>query len=201
MLSENKLAIKISKLRGFESPNVLLEQYVTPSDIAAKILWFAYMQGDIEGKIVADFGCGTGILGIGALLLEAKRVYFVDIDGDVLEIAKDNYNKLKLEGGEFLNVDIVGFDKEIDCVIQNPPFGVKKMHADREFLEKALEVSKVIYSFHKIESEGFINKFCCDNNAEAKKIFIFDFPLKATQKYHKKEVYKVKIGVWRIIKR
>jgi ribosomal protein L11 methyltransferase len=33
-----------------------------------------------ENKIIADIGCGSGILAIGAILLGAKKVYAVDID-------------------------------------------------------------------------------------------------------------------------
>lgn len=195
MIGQNKLAIELSKLKGFEEAKVNLEQYQTPSDIAAKVLWWAYMQGDVEGKIIADFGCGNGILGIGCLLLNAKKVYFIDKD---VRLAKENYKGFNR--GIFFEDDIKKFNKKVDVVIENPPFGVQKEHADREFLVKALEVAETIYSFHKIESENFINKFCKDNNAKAKKIFVFNFPLKKTQKFHKKELYKVKVGVWIIRK-
>jgi len=195
MINQNKLAIELSKLKSFEEARINLEQYQTPSDIAAKVLWWAYMQGDIEGKIIADFGCGNGILGIGALLLNAKKVYFIDKD---IRLVKENYKGFN--GGVFFEEDIKKFNKKVNVVVQNPPFGVQKEHADREFLVKALEVAETVYSFHKIESENFINKFCRDNNAITKKIFVFDFPLKKTQKFHKKELYKVKVGVWKIRK-
>ena len=198
--SEKSLGVALSKLKGFDMPEARLEQYITPSEIAAKVLWYAYMNRDVEFKIIGDLGCGTGVLGIGCLLLNADHVYFLDTSSDALSIAEENYKKNKLKNGEFIEGDIDSFDKKVDVVIMNPPFGVQKEHADREFLEKALEVSKVVYSFHKIESENFINSFCKDNNAEAKKIFVFDFPLKATQSFHKKQVYKVSVGVWRIQK-
>lgn len=35
---------------------------------------------DLTDKVVIDYGCGSGILGIAALLLGAKQVYAVDID-------------------------------------------------------------------------------------------------------------------------
>ncbi len=198
MISQNELAIKLSKLKSFEKSDVFLEQYQTPSEITAKVLWWAYMQGDIENKVIADFGCGNGILGIGALLLNAKKMYFVDKSKEAIRIAKENYKDLNLKNGMFFNKNINEFNKKVDIVIENPPFGVQKVHADKIFLEKALEISEVVYSFHKIESNKFINAFCKDNNSKAEKIFVFDFPLKATQKFHKKRVYKVKVGVWRI---
>ena len=37
-------------------------------------------QQDLRDKVVIDYGCGSGILGIAALLLGAKQVYAVDLD-------------------------------------------------------------------------------------------------------------------------
>ena len=37
-------------------------------------------QQDLTDKVVIDYGCGSGILGIAALLLGAKQVYAVDLD-------------------------------------------------------------------------------------------------------------------------
>lgn len=35
---------------------------------------------DLQDKVVIDYGCGSGILGVAALLLGARQVYAVDID-------------------------------------------------------------------------------------------------------------------------
>ena len=35
------------------------------------------MNNDIKDKTIADLGCGTGILGLGAAVLEAKKVYLI----------------------------------------------------------------------------------------------------------------------------
>ena len=45
---------------------------------------------DLGGKTVIDFGCGSGILGIAALLLGAERVIAIDIDPQALTATKDN---------------------------------------------------------------------------------------------------------------
>lgn len=45
---------------------------------------------DLIGKTVVDFGCGSGILGIAALKLGAKRVIGIDIDPQALEVSRDN---------------------------------------------------------------------------------------------------------------
>ena len=144
--SKGELAVFLASLKGFKKPKVRLEQYIMDSEIGAQVLWEAYMKGDIEGKVIADLGCGTGLLGIGALLLGAKKVFLVDIDDSAIEVAKTNLAKVKSEGygnymiGEsiFLMCGVAGFDESVDVIIQNPPFGVKVRGADRAFLKKSM---------------------------------------------------------------
>ncbi|MEP1446475.1 MAG: 50S ribosomal protein L11 methyltransferase [Paraglaciecola sp.] len=48
---------------------------------------------DLSKATVVDFGCGSGILGIAALKLGAKRVVGIDIDPQALLASKDNANR------------------------------------------------------------------------------------------------------------
>lgn len=50
--------------------------------------WLA--QADLKGKTVLDYGCGSGILAIAALLLGAGRAVCVDIDPQALTATLDN---------------------------------------------------------------------------------------------------------------
>src|SRR5699024_395554 len=52
---------------------------------------------DLTGKTVLDFGCGSGVLAIAALLLGAKKVYACDIDPQALLATREN---AKLNGVE-----------------------------------------------------------------------------------------------------
>lgn len=45
---------------------------------------------DFTDKEVIDFGCGSGILGVSALKLGAKKVYGIDIDPQAIEASHDN---------------------------------------------------------------------------------------------------------------
>jgi ribosomal protein L11 methyltransferase len=47
-------------------------------------------QAELKGKTVVDFGCGSGILAIAALLLGAEKVIAIDIDPQALEATIDN---------------------------------------------------------------------------------------------------------------
>ena len=196
-MNKKELAIRLSKLKSLKKLDVSLEQYQTESELAAEILWMAYLNNDIENKAVADFGCGNGIFGFGSLLLEANKVYFVDKDKEALSVAKENC-KSKKSG--FMNIDISEFKKKTDTVFMNPPFGVQKRKADKEFLLTAMKNASVIYSIHKIESKKFIDALCKENNFKVENILEADFLLKKTYKFHKKEKHYVKTGVW-IIRR
>ena len=191
------LAVKLSKLEKFENVKANLEQYATDSETAASLLWIAFMNGDIEGKVVADFGCGNGILGIGALMLGAKKVYFVDVDKEAINLAKKNNS---FDGASFENLDISKFNKKVESVVMNPPFGVQEEHAVRVFLEKATAISNNIYSIHKIESKNFIRSFMKDAGFEIERVEEIKLILGKTMKFHKKEKYVVEVGIW-VLKR
>ena len=51
----------------------------------------------LQGKTVLDYGCGSGILGIAALLLGAERVVAVDNDPQALLATRDNLQRNGLE--------------------------------------------------------------------------------------------------------
>lgn len=195
-MNKKELAITLSKLEVLKDFDVNLEQYQTEGELASDILWKANINEDIKDKIIADFGCGNGILGIGALLLGSKKVFFIDIDKKAIEIAKNNYKKLKLKNGFFLNQDIEEFNSKVDTVLMNPPFGVQKEHSDRIFLKKASESSKNIYSIHKIESKKFIENFCKNNDLFIRNIYKYKFLIKKTYKFHTKKSYFVEVGCW-----
>jgi|TARA_Y100000034_G_scaffold114964_1_gene151639 putative methylase len=202
-LTKNKLSVLLSKLKTFEDLNLKLEQYQTDSEIAAEVLWIAFMNNDIKDKVIGDLGCGNGVLGLGALILGAKKVYFIDVDKKVLEIAKENKKVLEKELNEkldaiFMNEEIKSFNKKVDVVIENPPFGVKEKHADKEFLIKAMDISNVVYSFHKIESEDFIEKLSNDNGFIVKDVIKIKFPIKSSFKFHRKKVHFVDVGCFRL---
>ncbi|MCL6415659.1 50S ribosomal protein L11 methyltransferase [Aestuariirhabdus sp. Z084] len=51
---------------------------------------------DLAGKSLVDYGCGSGILGIAALLLDAVHVTGVDYDPQALEASADNLQRNQL---------------------------------------------------------------------------------------------------------
>lgn len=203
-MNKKELAVILSKLKVFGDPKSKLEQYPTDSEIAADALWMAYLKGDIKGKTIADFGCGHGVIGIGALLLGAKKVHFIDLDKDALKIAKQNLKDIK-NGKKFhtvfSNKNVKAVKIKADVVIQNPPFGVKTTHSDKLFLLKAMETAPVVYSFHKSSTRKFVEKVVEDHDFKAKMIAKYRFPLRRTMWFHFKRVHYVDVGLWRIVKK
>ena len=183
-------------LEDFHPKKAYYEQYSTPPNIAADMLFVA--MEDIVGKKVADLGCGNGILGIGAKLLGAEKVFCVDIDERAIEIAKKNARKLGVEI-EFYNMDVEDFHIPVDTVIQNPPFGCQVRNADRKFLRKAVEVGNIVYSLHRSETVEFIRKFCMEVlSAEAEEIKMYKFPIKREFEFHRDDVRMYNVSLIRI---
>ena|SRR3989338_5119316 len=202
MLTKSALAIRLSRLAAFASPGISGEQYATSSEAAAELLWSAHMLGDIEGRAIADLGCGTGILGIGCLLLGAEKVYFVDIDSNALEAAEKNLQGVGASPSSFeiLESEVGKVRLKSDVVIQNPPFGTKKRHADREFLVKAFSVADVIYSVHKETSTRFIKSLCSGNGFGVTHIFPLKLQIGQLHPFHKRRIYRVSAAGYRLQK-
>jgi len=65
-------------------------------------LCLAWLDGeDLRGQHLVDFGCGSGILGIAALLLGAADVLGVDNDPQALQATRDNLSKNALPEARF----------------------------------------------------------------------------------------------------
>jgi len=125
----------------------------------------------------------------------AKKVIGVDIDKNVLEVAKENVEIAEEISGQkikdkinFVHSNIEDFKDQTDTVIQNPPFGIQKEHADRIFLKKALECGNVIYSLHRSYSKSriFLTKYIENHNGRVENIVKYSFRLPHTFKFHKK---------------
>lgn len=85
-----KLEEFLQGVDAFEKPKILLEQYITPPHIASCVLHTIQTKyGDLDGKIVADLGAGSGMLSIGALLLGAEHVVGFEIDPDAISVKRE----------------------------------------------------------------------------------------------------------------
>lgn len=204
-MGKKQLAIILSKLKVFWEPKDWMEQHATDSEIAAQVLWSASMRGWVKGKKIADLGAGTGILGIGCLLLEAESVSFVEKDNDSVRVLKENLVVIEenheIGMHEIIMKDIRNLEiDKYDLVVQNPPFGTKEKHIDMSFLEKAMALSDKIITFHKTETKEFIEKLARENNYSVAERHDLSYPLKKTMKSHKKKVERINVSAWLLYK-
>jgi len=202
--SKKDLEVELSKLKGFTTPSFELEQYQTPSSIAAEWIWNMALRGEVAGKTILDAACGPGIIGLGLLLMGAKKIYFLDKDPTIITICQQNYKTLEQEyeigQAEFITIDISLFDETVDIIVQNPPFGTTTAHTDKKFLEKAFQFTNIIYSMHKYSTQSFIKAITKDHNFTITHLWRYEFPIKATFKHHTKPVEYIDVGLWRLEK-
>lgn len=205
LVSKKQLEMLLQQLASFQEPKPELEQYpITPQGASLILTVIANTFNDIQGKVLADLGCGTGVLAIGAALLGAKEVIGVDIDQRQLEIAVKNAQKLNLMGKiRWINSDIQAFSLKVDVIIQNPPFGVQRgdRGMDTVFLKKALESAKIIYSLHKSgeKTQLYLRKFIQNQKAVLDTIVPLQINLPHLYEFHRKKNYPVQIDLYRII--
>ncbi len=87
---------------------------------------------DLTGKTVLDYGCGSGVLGVAAALLGAKRVVGVDIDPQALTATRVNAEKNGVEVEVSLPEDFddsESFDITIANILAGPLQSLKPVLA------------------------------------------------------------------------
>lgn len=166
-----------------------LEQYPTDANSASILLLYAYFDGNIYGRNVIDLGTGNGILALGSKYLGAETVTGIDIDNNMVNIAKNNagLNNMDID---FYNMDVSKFSGHYDTVVMNPPFGSVIKHDDIVFIDKALEMSNNIYSIHNIKSYDFIVNYY-SKKAKIKREQEISITVPRIYKHHKKDFYEI----------
>lgn len=153
-----KLEELLQSVDGFENPKIQLEQYETPSHIASQMLFNIQSNyNDIQDKLVADLGCGCGMLSIGTFFLGANFTVGFDIDEDAISTFTENIDEMEIPGIDCVHCDVTNenvmmkWEGIFDTVVLNPPFGTKSNAGlDIKFLEMALKLTNnAVYSLHK----------------------------------------------------
>ena len=202
LVRKRDLERALSQIEANPLPSAYLEQYTTPSNVAAEALYLAaYVYDDIIGKTVVELGCGTARLAIGAALLGAKEVFGVDVDKNAVRVAQRNAETMGVnETTHFIVSDIGVVKGNFDTVLQNPPFGVQRKRADRRFIAKSLELSNTIYSFHKggDSNREFIKRFIEEHRGKITNIFPMTMEIPRMFKFHTKKKKNIQVDLYRI---
>jgi len=198
------LEMTLESMKGLDGYDVSLEQYPTPAPIAAAVLYAAQMEhDDITDKTVCDLGCGNGIFAIGAALLGAKRAIGIDVQSKALKASQMNSRSLGTEDTvDWILGDVSSLQLQcqVDTVVSNPPFGVKKRGADLRFLKKAISIAEVIYSMHLAGDKNrvFLKNEIEELGAEISQLETFQFPIGRLFEHHKKQKHIVDVDLYRI---
>jgi len=200
------LAIKLSKLTPHPCENVALEQYATEGDLASYWMLAVDQLDGFERSTVVDMGAGNGILGIGALLLGASEVVFVESDPTALEALEANIDSLddELRARARILPATVGLDEVplegVDIIVMNPPWGVQREKADRPFLEAAF-ASKAT-SIHVLHSDRatHLEPMAKEHGWWAETVLRTEFRLPATYEHHAQRKGKTDVKCWRFFR-
>uniref|UniRef100_A0A915ETK9 Methyltransferase small domain-containing protein n=1 Tax=Ditylenchus dipsaci TaxID=166011 RepID=A0A915ETK9_9BILA len=143
-MKKKQLESFLQQLETFDRPRLDLEQYATSPQLGSSILEAINEEiGLNEDTLLADLGCGSGILMIGAARIGAGLSVGFDIDLKALSICQNNIQESGLqESCELLQVDVCAcsptnmrtlsrFEGKFDVVVTNPPFGTKKQFRHR----------------------------------------------------------------------
>jgi putative methylase len=197
------LAIRLSKLTAHPCRDVTLEQYATEGDLAAYWMLAVDQLDGFEGKVVADLGAGNGILGIGALLLGARRVVFVETDEDALEVLRSNVASLEDDLPDRADVVAaqVGLDDlpldDVDLVVMNPPWGVQRERADRPFLDVAFTSAGLAVHLLHSDRASHVEAMAASHDWEAEAVLRTEFRLPPTYEHHAKRTGTTDVQCWR----
>jgi len=202
--SKSELEILLERVEGFDSPRLRLEQYRLPAPVAAEILWYIGLRHkDLEGRIVADLGCGTGMLAAGAALMGAGYVVGIDIDAKALSRARGVLEKFRLEDRvDLLRGAVEDLSISVEVVIQNPPFGIRTREADRAFLRAGIGAGQTVYSLHRGD-EGvrrFISSYVRDLGGRVDEILPLNIKLPPSYHFHKKKFHEFNADLYRIVR-
>ena len=193
--------MKISKMNGFKSPIIELEQYTTQGSLAARWIRLAKDMGDMQtGCTVADLGCGTGVLGLGALFCGASAAIMVDIDQSALDIVHDNAGSAGLsENVEIICSDVAAANLEhTDLILCNPPWGTQKMGADAPFFEAIRNAGVPAYVLHSSDAKHVAARF--DSwGWYVHEMFSEQFDLGSSHTHHTRRRVTTQATLWRLL--
>ncbi len=213
-MKQKTLVGLLERVETWKEPKVHLEQYPTPPAIAAQLLVLADHAGHLDAALVADLGCGGGVLAIGAAVLADETgatIVAVDVDPAALEVAARNCDALAVaDRVELLACDVITAPAwrrgVFDCVLINPPFGTQEHShgADVAFLRAGVSACApggVVYSMHKTATRAFVRKTAAEmagvQSVDVVAELRFDIP--RMYRHHTKANRQVAVDVWRLV--
>lgn len=113
---------------------IVLPGLLDPVEAEVRVLPFLKAHPEyVKDKEVLDIATGTGVIGLYAARLGAKRVVATDINSVAVDGANENAKRLSLDdrfearlvsGGELGAFSAMGPEESFDAIVSNPPFSL-----------------------------------------------------------------------------
>ncbi|MEB2836544.1 MAG: hypothetical protein GSR80_001714 [Desulfurococcales archaeon] len=183
------------------APRAKLEQYTTPAELALKASLVALERTGYRGAY-ADLGSGTCRIALALALLGAPRVIAVEADERLCPICLEASRTVSLEGViepvcSYITSNTGPLRRgAITAVVMNPPHGVQRRGADREFLEYAfsLEASYIV-AIVKAGNVGFHRRVAESRGYEAELLWRDLIEIPASMPHHRSRLRRVAVDV------
>ncbi len=183
-----------------ESPSKELEQYTTPAELAIAMASVPLMKGVLQDALVADLGAGTCRIALAALLLGAAKAIAVDFDARLGPLCMGAAQRLGLSGRLAYVSSWIrpGPLREglVDVILMNPPFGVWRRGADREFLEYSMSLSpRMIVALVKSGNLEFHENLAKSMGYSFSFLGTYYFPIPAAMPHHRSRIKRIKVDM------
>ena len=146
---------------------------------------FAMIQNNIKNSICLDLFAGSGNLGLEALSNYAAKCYFVDNNYDIVQVLKQNINKIKIKE-EYVLIDDDAFkalklfkdnNLKFDLIFLDPPY-------ELNLINKSLDL---INEYDLLSKDGLI---VCEFESEI--VTLDNYEIIKQKKYGTKNIYIIK---------
>jgi putative methylase len=177
-----------------------LEQYTTPSELALRVA-YELVRATGPGATFADLGAGTCRLSLALLLLGAYRVIAIELDSRLCPLCIEAALRAGVE--ERLGIicsritrSMGPLSANIDGVVMNPPYGVWRRGADREFIEYALSLRpEIIIAILKAGNYSFHARIASGWGYKAFLLWRDSIEIPASMPHHRSRIRRVSVDV------
>ncbi len=188
------------------TPNERLEQYATPTPIAADLAWMH--RGNRPRGPLLDLGCGTGRL-LTAFAITLRPRFSVGVELDA-RLARACLESLRLSC-TWADADVVVGDVRSPplreglgaLVVMNPPFGTRMRGLDRAFFEAAFTLGSRILALHYDDPgvENYLSRLASRKGFRLLGRRRYSMALRPTLPHHRSRKRLVPVAVYVLARR
>src|SRR5207302_8798707 len=149
------------------------------------------------GRPGVALGGGKGALAIAANASGAACGLAVEADLESSEVSGRNAEHSEVEV-EWDVADVSSVHEPFDTVLMNPPFGAQTRRADRPFIDAAMDLGKVVYTFLNAPSEPFVRRRIETTGSRITDRLEYGFPIPHLFSFHRRDVRAHEVLLYRV---